>query len=468
MNLRNAIGKVLSANVLSSVLSFTGLALFARELGPSGLAPFFLFQAAVGLLGLLANFGLTSAVEKRISERQHAGRTLSTAILLKALLLIPITVGVIAIRPSINEYIGANVALLLVGGIIVQQFGTLGLKVINGELRVGDTAVIILGQKVVWVGLGWILIEANYGVYGIIWSFIVSWSVVIAWTIVRSDTDPSKPTVSMARSLLSFGGYAAIGSVGGYVYGWLDVAILGLFVAQKDIGIYEVTWRVAGFVMIFQTAVRTVIFPQISQWNATDNTQQIESLLERALVPSLLFAIPALVGGILVGGNALSVIFGPRFSAGYLVLIIFLVEKIFRVIHLTLSPTLFAIDEPRFGYRGSAVAVVANIILNFTLIPEFGIIGAAIATATSSLLGAAVNIWYLTRFISIRLPVNDIRWMIVSSSVMALIVAIADAVIKVNGPILLGLVVSFGVVSYGICILVYTPIRSEVQRLVGG
>ena len=466
MDIRTAIVKILSANVLGSILSFAAIAFFAQKLGAAALAPFFLFQAAVGLIGLVSDIGILSAVEKRLSEHQHSGETLATGIVLKGLLLIPITIGVLTLRPQINGYLGAELALWLVISVATQQFGNLGLKVINGELRVGDTAIIKISQKVTWATLGTIFVELGHGVFGIVWAFVSSWCLVMLWTAIRSKTRPSRPTLPMARSLLSYGGYAAIGSAGGYVYGWLDVAILGFFVAQQEIGIYEVAWRVAGILMVFQGAVRTVIFPQISEWDASDDTQRIESLLEQALVLPLLFAIPALLGGILVGADALAIIYGAEFRTGYFVLIIFLTEKIFRMIHLTLSPTLFAINEPKFGYRGSIISIISNIILNITLIPMFGITGAAVATALSSIIGAGVNIGYLSRFITIKFPRTEVQWMVGSSIVMSAIVVAIEGVFTVSGPIHLIAIVLIGVTSYMLCVLGFPPIRSEVQKFI--
>ena len=468
MDIRTAIAKILSANFIGTALNFAAIAFFAQTLGAAGLAPFFLFQAVVGITGLISDIGLLSGVEKRLSERQHAGRVLATGIALKGSLLVPTIIGIFVFRSMINAYLGADLALLLIVSVTIQQFGKLGLKVINGELRVGDTAIITVSQKATWAVLGAILLEFGHGVYGIVWSFVVSWCLVVVWTAIRSNTHPSRPTLPMARSLLSYGGYAAIGSAGGYVYGWLDVAILGFFVTQQEIGVYEVAWRVAGVVMVIQGAVRTVIFPQISEWDASDDIQRIESLLERALVPPLLFAIPAVVGGIMVGADALAIIYGAEFSAGHLVLVIFLVEKVFRTIHLTLSPTLFAIDKPQLGYRGSIISIIANAAFNITLIPTFGIAGAAIATALSSIIGAGVNISYLSRFISIKFPMNEVQWMVGSSVVMSTVVVATEAILTIDGPIRLAAIVFAGIASYGICILGFTPIRSEIQRFISG
>jgi O-antigen/teichoic acid export membrane protein len=244
------------------------------------------------------------------------------------------------------------------------------------------------------------------------------------------------------------------------------VAILGFFVAQQLISIYEISWRVASVVMVFQGAVRTVIFPQISDWNANDNIERIESLLEQALIPSLLFAIPALAGGVLVGADMLSIIYGNEFRAGYIVLVIFLTEKIFRSVHLTLSPTLFAIDKPQFGYRGSIISIVANCILNLVLVPLLGISGAAIATTLSSIIGAGVNVIYLSKFVSIKIPMKSLQWMIGSSTIMIIAIVVIKIFWVIDGLIKLGLVVFIGVAVYSFCILGYTPIRTEIRKFI--
>ena len=466
MDIRAAVYKILTANILGSLFSFGGLVVFANKLGAAQMGVFFLFQSVIGLLGIPVDFGITSAVEKRISEGQKAPEVLSTGILIKLVVLLPVSAGLFVSDGLIYKYVGSDITSILILGLIAQQFGQFGLRTLNGEMRVGDTAIIRITQKAIWILIGLGLIEFGYDVRAIMYSFVLGWIVAIVWTSYRLSTPVGFPSWPMTKSLLTYGRYALIGSVGDYLYSWMDVAILGFFVGNSAIGAYEFAWRVAAFVMLFQSAVRTVIFPQISEWNAKGDTSRIEDLLERALILPLLIAVPALFGGLVLGRDILVIVFGTSLSAGATVLIIFLIEKIFRSVHLTLSPTLFAMNKPELGYRGSGGAIVANLMLNFALIPQFGVVGAAVATSLSSIIGAVISIMYLRRLISIRFPTRIIGWALFSSVLMSIAVFVLREGVKTNTFLSLGLAIAAGVCIYGLCTVAYAPIRIELQEIV--
>jgi O-antigen/teichoic acid export membrane protein len=471
MNIARSSIRVFAARAASSLIVFLGITYFARELGASQMGVFFLFQALLGMIAIPADFGINSGVTKRLSEGESPRSIISTAILLKGLLLLPFIAGIVLFRGPINEYLGANLALLLVLALVLQESAKLTIQVLKGELRVGATAGPLFSRKLVYVGVGAILVFMDAGVRGIIYGLFAGFVVMLAWGAWKSSTAPGSPSIKHARSLFDYSKYAFVSSIGGYFYSWMDVAIIGFFLTQADVGVYEIAWRVTAVVMLFSGSIATTIFPQVSQWNADNATERIESLLSDAIAPALFVAIPAFFGTVIFSKEILGLVFGAEYAAGWFVLIILMGEKVIQSVHLILGRSLQGIDQPDLAAKAGVISMVLNLLLNVILTFEYGIIGAAVATALSFIVNSILHASYLSRFVSIRVPYGQIGGCVTASFGMVVVLYIVESVIAIDSLPVLLLIVGFGVAVYTGFALIIPQSREvivdNVRRAVG-
>ena len=462
MNLARSSIRVFVASTASSLVVFLGITFFARELGSHQMGVFFLFQALLGMLAIPADFGIGSGVTKRISEGESAGSVVSTAILLKILLLLPFLVGILSFRAPINEYLGAELAHYLVLGLVLQESAKLTIQVLKGELRVGETAGPTFSRKIVYVAVGAVLVVMGSGVQGIIYGLLAGFVTMLVWGAWKSSTSLSSPSLEHARSLFDYSKYAFISSVGGYFYSWMDVAIIGFFLTQSEVGVYEIAWRVTAVIMLFSTSIATTIFPQVSQWNADDATERIEAMLSEAIAPALFVAIPGFLGVILFSREILGFVFGPEYTAAWLVLIILMGEKVVQSVHIILGRSLQGIDRPDLAAKAGLVAMALNLVLNVVLVLEYGIVGAAIATAVSFVVNSLLHAYYLSKFISIRIPYARIGGCTAASLGMALVLYVVASVVAISSFPRLMLIILLGVVIYSGFVLVIPASRGVI------
>ncbi len=462
MDLARSTLKITVAKVGSLVLTFVGTAFFAQELGATLLGIFFLFQAVLGISALPANLGTRIAVEKRISEGGPADRILGTGIALKSVLLVIITGVILLFQSHLNQYIGAEVAGLLVLAIFLQEFAGLMMNVLKGELRVGETATLRLAYSVVWVTLGAVLVTLDYGVIGLIYAVIAGKGVQLLWAVYKTSVGIGRPTMTQAHSLIDYAKYSIIPEIDGQVHSWMDVLIIGFFLTQADVGAYEVAWQVAGPVLLLTGAIGTTIFPQISSWSADDAIEPLERLLPKIIVPSVIFVFPAFFGGLLLSEEILGLIFGEEFTAAWLALIILLAGKLPRAIRKIVGKSLLGLDRPDLVTHAAIVDIIANLLLNLVLIWQFGIVGAALGTVLSMTIGTIHRTYYLSQFVKIRIPYSKLGWCLLSSVAMYGILSMAKSAIEIDSIIRLFVFIFAGAALYGIFVLLYQPLRKEV------
>ncbi|SEH45500.1 Membrane protein involved in the export of O-antigen and teichoic acid [Halopenitus malekzadehii] len=462
MNLTRSAIKVFTAKGASSLIGFLGIAFFARELASDQMGSLFLFQALLGIIAIPANFGINNAVTKRFSEGESPESILSTAILLKGLLLLPFVAGIVLFQGAINNYLGDDLALLLIPALILQESAKLTIQVLKGELRVGETAAPSFFRSLVYICVGAILVWSGRGVRGIIYGLFAGFVVMLVWGMWKSSTTVGLPSLGHARSLFNYSKYAFISSVGGYFYSWVDIAIIGLFLAQSDVGVYEIAWRVTAVVMLFSSSIATTIFPQVSQWDAEGVTKRIESLLPEAIAVALFIAIPAFFGVVLFSRDILGLTFGTEYTAASLVLIILTGEKVIQSIHVILGRSLQAIDRPDLAAKAGVISISLNLVLNVVLVLSYGIVGAAVATAFSFIINSILHAYYLSKFVSIRIPYIRIGGCVAASFGMAIVLYIVESAIQISSLPMLLLTIGFGITVYVGFALIIPPSRGVI------
>lgn len=466
MNIARATLKVFAAKAGASFLAFLGITIFVRQLPQAEMGVFFLFQSLIGILSIPSDLGIRDALEKRISEGQADRSVYTTALLLKIILLLAISIGLIAFKGPINQYLGGDYTWYLVIAVIVQEIFLFNLKVLNSELRVGETGILRFSRTFLWVVIAEVLILYGEGVVGLIYGLVVSFAIVALWAWLKQSTTVGLPSIEKARSLFEFSKYSSILKVGGSLYSWTDILLIGFFLSQSHVAIYEIAWRVSLIVLLLSDAIGTTIFPQISQWDAHKDFKSIENIIHKALLPSLLFTIPAVFGVAVLSQEILSLVFGAEYTTGWLILIILMINTVVQAVHTVVGQVLPAMDRPDMAAKATVVSAAANTVLNVVLIWQFGILGAAVATVAASALGGYITINYVYSLVSVQIPYQEISWCFFASGVMALALLTIQTRLQIDTlPVLLAVIV-IGVVIYGSIVLTVPKIRNQLKQIV--
>lgn len=457
--------KIFVSKVASSVIQFLGIVFFAQELGAAPMGVFFLFTALLGMLGLLADFGIRGAIEKRLSEGQSRGQVLSSAIAIKILPITMVGLGILLFRPLVNGYLGADIAKFLVVALVLQEAGRLSLAVLRGELRVGETAVLGVTRQAIWVGMGAILVMQGFGVFGLVYGLLAGYIGIIVWGWHKVSINPGLPSREHAKSVFDYSQYNVVSSIGNYFYSWMDVAVIGLFLTQAHVGAYEIAWRVTIIPVLFSRSIATTIFPQVSEWSAAGEEDRIEYLIRDLLVPSLIFVIPAFFGSVVFSKDILRLIFGPEYVIAWVPLIILMFNRINEGANVILGQSLQAVNRPDLAARATVIGVIMNGGLNLVLVWKFGLIGAAIATVVASIIsGVTLHTYYLSQLITIRLPSRELAGCVLSGMAMTAFIILVDGAAQIDSVVGLVTIIILGAFVYGASLLLFPSLRTTLFK----
>jgi O-antigen/teichoic acid export membrane protein len=161
-----------------------------------------------------------------------------------------------------------------------------------------------------------------------------------------------------------------------------DIIMLGIFQGTTVAGYYTAASRVAAFVLFGLTTINLVIAPLISELFSQQRHAELQHAVTMVAQVVFLFTLPvALI--IIVGGRFILQLFGPEFVVAYSALVILTVGQF---INALAGPVGYLMTMTRYQNEAAIILVMSaglNVGLNAFLIPVYGLIGAALATAGS-------------------------------------------------------------------------------------
>jgi O-antigen/teichoic acid export membrane protein len=179
-----------------------------------------------------------------------------------------------------------------------------------------------------------------------------------------------------------------------------DVILLGLLDGSDAAGVYRVANQVASLVAFPLTAVNMAFAPVIARTYADANHAKLQQQATKAARAILLMSSPiALV--LFLFGNPILLVFGNDFAAGSTALAILAGGFLVNAAMGTSGYLLIMTQHEKAAAVAFAASAGLNLIGNLVLIPAFGVIGAATATAISVISVSVAFAWLAYRKLGI-------------------------------------------------------------------
>lgn len=256
------------------------------------------------------------------------------------------------------------------------------------------------------------------------------------------------------------------------VVGFTDILMLGAFMNPEQVGIYRACLQI---IILFDmiglafNAATSHIYPVLAKQG---KREELDHAYTTAIRWVTILAVPAFLIIALNAGDILSLL-GPAFPVGAVALTILAAGQLVKSCLGSAGFLMVISGHQTVETVNALVAAVINVVLNFLLIPIYGIVGAATATAISMLVFnilRVVQVRILLGLPTIRLPMLQI----------ALVVLLA-AVALFAGTSLAGIGIGNGfgflALRIGFCLALFSAVlwlfgltdfdRSMVRRILG-
>lgn len=163
-----------------------------------------------------------------------------------------------------------------------------------------------------------------------------------------------------------------------------DILIIGSMLGPTEVGIYGAAARVAGLVLFGSVAIDTILAPTVADLHVRSRHAGIRSMAAWTAWASFAFAATAALVLALLGRWVLAA-FGHDMVAGYVALLILLAGYAVSAAVGSVSVLLMMTGHERPAAAILIASLLLNVALNVLLIPRIGIVGAALATAVTTI-----------------------------------------------------------------------------------
>lgn len=307
-----------------------------------------------GFLAALAVSALLILFSGQIAAALHGG-TLLRFTLCSAAAALPVSV------------------VTLLAGHAVQASGNLGPKMVATQV-VAPTSLLFF------------MVSARYlsGVEAaLVLPFVPTALLALAWLLPAfartSGVGPGDlPGAGADRSMLEIALPLLAVSLFGMFSHWIDIMMLGLLTDTRTVGLYQPAARTAGIIRAVLFAFAGIAAPMIAGFHSRGDRNGIRDLYALISRWGLIVALPPVIALAIFPGEALS-LFGPGFDEASGAMLLLLLSALLQI-WFGLGSTILAMGgQERVSFLNQAGALFLQIVLHLTLIPRYGLDGAALS-----------------------------------------------------------------------------------------
>jgi O-antigen/teichoic acid export membrane protein len=239
-----------------------------------------------------------------------------------------------------------------------------------------------------------------------------------------------------------------------------DILVISWMRTASDVGIYSAAIRIIQVFYIIPSIIQLSTFPLFARLAHQDNAK-FRAGLERTIGVAFLASIPFALGGVILGTQIMTLIFGISYASGGLAFKILMLTMLVDYPAAIISTAIFAYNRQRGLIITSLIGGIGNVVFDLILIPRFGMAGSAIATLLAQTL-SNWYLWHMMRKINYFEVIPGLKKIIIAGIIMALTTALFF-VLHVN--VILNIALS-AIVYLGILAMFREPLLIEIKRII--
>lgn len=166
------------------------------------------------------------------------------------------------------------------------------------------------------------------------------------------------------------------------VFNDLDTLLLGYFSeSPAPVGIYNAVYPLGNLLTTALIAFGFIFMPVISELHGDGDLDQVRRLSQVVTKWVFMTTLPVFLVLVAFPRRTISLTFGAKYASGETALAVLSVGFFIHAVFGLNRETVISLGETRVKMYADFGAAVANLLLNFLLIPQYGPLGAAVATS---------------------------------------------------------------------------------------
>jgi len=383
------------ALVMQKIISFSYFVIIARALGPEDLGKYYFALSFTTIFAVFIDLGLSSVLTRETAKTPERAQAIFSNILAIKIPLALVTLAATWLTINLLGYpeLARQLVYLSSISMILDSFTLSFFAVSRGFHNLSFESIASIVFQLIVLGAGLIALRLGFGARALmtglalasVFNFIYSLLVVKRhWRVSlrpRFDKSLAKLIIAIALPFALFGIFQR-------VYLYLDSVLLSFFSGDREVGIYQVAFKIIFALQFLPMAFSASLYPAFASYWAK-NRQQLAITFERAMIYLMIISLPIAVG-IIVIADKLVLVFRSGYSDSVLPLQITMVAVVFNFLMFGVGALLNACDRQKINtvIMGSVTAI--SVLLNLLLIPRYGAVGASLTVAITT----AINFFW--------------------------------------------------------------------------
>lgn len=405
-NIFYGIGSLSIQNLINSILGFVFLTVVLRTLSPSDYGIYSASQLVVSASTAIASWGIGNAAVKYLSGTNEGMSYFKACFVMTLILTSLVTLFVFLLSPYISFYFSktgnyADVFRFSCIWLYTSTISSLFQAALQGLRRYTLLASVLIISKLSSVVSSIFLLVIYKNTFAAITGLIIYsiLSLILSLPFIKINFS-LKASLEHYYEILKFATPIAVASIISFISGSLDLFVVGGYLNQTSLGIYNAAVTISGVIsMLIVVPLTTAFFPEVSLSSSSD--QQVNRgfgiafrLLFITIVPFSLYVSavsPQLVKLFSGGGAYLSGVFALQIISSFYLLgaISSLANSLFQGIGKTLTVLVIV-----------TFAAFTDLFLSLFFVPKFGLLGASAARVGSSAAGASLALYFSRGYLS--------------------------------------------------------------------
>jgi O-antigen/teichoic acid export membrane protein len=201
--------------------------------------------------------------------------------------------------------------------------------------------------------------------------------------------------------LLRTGLFVSLASVMMYLNQNLDLLMLGYFQEADTVGLYIPIVRLSFLTGIVVQSLVLVVRPKFSEYLHSQQMEDLQQLLFKLSRSSFVAAL-FLAGVLIIFPEFLLSLYGQNFLEGKFALQLMAAFWLLTAPFGGMLTFMLMTNQEKFCIRISAISILINLAIGFTLIPDLGLLGAVIATSAARTFWHIVSFWHVYKTMKLR------------------------------------------------------------------
>ena len=388
------------AQIITLISSVILASLLARTLLPESYGKYTFAFSLTAIFAIFIDLGLNTLIIRDISRQKKVlGRYINNILTMQIVSSVLMSIGLFVCINLLNYPKDTTYAVYIIGlAVVITSFSSIVGSIFRAFEQMQYESIIETTKNLAFLALSAIFLLNGYGLITVCFIFLFTTILqfLFYWRVYIKKF--SKPRLEFNfdfwKYLIKTGFSFAITGIFVVIYGRISTIMLSLMLGDSAVGLYNAPYNLIVALSFIPGAFLASIFPVLSAYFVSSK-ETLKKAYYLSFKYLLTISVPLVIGIFILSEKIILLIFGQEYLQSTIVLKILIWIQLFAFISWLMGIILNSAEKQKLFAYATGSGVIVNIVLNFFLIPQFGIKGAAFATLITQITVFSVLLYFI-------------------------------------------------------------------------